>query len=287
MNPDDKTAKKTFQKLQAAFEVLNDPKKREMYDRYGSSFETMGGGPRGEGVWGAAPGAGGFNFQDFDFSQVFGARPDAESGEPGFNAGDFFGQFRRGGPKRRASTRGRRGADIAHEISIPFTTSITGGEIQIAVTRQGGRHETLAVKLPPGIEDGKRIRLRGQGEQLSGGTAGDILLTVHVEPHAHFQRRNNHLIVRVPVTFTEAAFGAKIDIPSPKGTVSLHVPPCTSSGTKLRVKGLGVAAPNGPVGDLLAEIQIVLPKSFDEDARTLIHQLEQHMHLEPRTGLRW
>jgi len=293
VNPDDKTAKKKFQRIQAAFDVLNDPQKREMYDRYGSSFEAMGGGgPRGGTAWrttrGAGPGFGGPQFEDIDFSQFFGERFGAEPESAGGFA-DFFSQFKRGaGTRRTTSGRQRRGTDLVHEIAIPFTISVLGGEVQITVDRQSGRVETIAVKIPPGIEDGKKIRLRGQGSTPpDGGAPGDVILTVHVEPHPFFQRRQNNLIVRVPVTLAEAALGAKIDVPTPKGTVAIQVPPGTSSGTKLRVKGQGLVPKNGPPGDLLAEVQIVLPRQIDESARGLIRQIDERWQQNPRAHLRW
>ena len=132
------------------------------------------------------------------------------------------------------------------------------------------------MKIPPGIEDGKKIRIRGQGQPAPrGGTPGDILITIHVAPHPCFQRRGNHCCVRVPVTLGEAAGGAKVDVPTPRGTVTLSIPPGTSSGTKLRVKGHGVAPKNGPPGDLLAEIQIVLPKQLSDADRQTIRQIDQ------------
>ncbi len=190
MNPGDKTAKKKFQKVQAAFDVLNNPEKREMYDRYGSSFETrgMGGEPPGTQSWGWSPGAGGagpgsgeFRAEDVDLSQFLGERFGQE-GPAGF--GDLFGQFRRAAGKYRKApggggAAGQRSGDLVQEIQIPFATSITGGEVQLTVDRPSGKTETLAVKIPAGIEDGKKIRIRGHGQPaMRGGTPGDILLTV-------------------------------------------------------------------------------------------------------------
>jgi DnaJ-class molecular chaperone len=302
MNPDDKTAKKKFQQVQAAFDVLNNPEKREMYDRYGSSFETMGAGgpqqgpypwnwsPGGPGPGGAGPGgaSGGFSAEDIDLSQFLGERFGQEGGAGGF--ADLFGQFRRASGKSRKNTgTPRRGADLLHELQISFETAITGGAVQISVQRPSGKTETLAVKIPPGIDDGKKIRIRGQGQPASGrgGAPGDILITIHVGPHPYFQRRGNHLQVRVPVTLAEAVQGAKIDIPTPKGTVTLSVPPCTSSGTKLRVKGHGVATKSGTPGDLLAEIQIVLPKQLSEADRKTIAKIDANYTQNPRKDLRW
>ena len=296
MNPDDKSAKKKFQQVQQAFDVLNNPEKREMYDRYGSSFETMGGGPQRTGPWGPAPGAGGpfpggpgnFTAEDVDFSQFFGERFDEP---PVGGLGDLFAHFRRGGAGAGATRGGgsrRRGADIVHELEIPFVTSISGGTVQLNVQRPGGKTETIMVKIPPGIDEGKKIRVRGQGEPATAkGTPGDILITIHVAPHPWFSRRGNHLHVRVPLPVGEAAAGAKVDIPTPTGTVALTVPPGTSSGAKFRVKGHGVTAGHAAPGDLIAEAQVMLPKNLQDSDREFLKQLDQRYPLNPRQNLRW
>jgi DnaJ-class molecular chaperone len=294
MNPEDRGAKKRFQAIQKAFDILNDPQKRELYDRYGSAFETIGvgGAHPGQG-WGPGPNAGtepgsrGFNPEEADFAQFFGER----FGAAGIDLGELFGQGRRGTGRgrRRGTARQARGGDLTADLALPFTVAVTGGRAEIAVPRPPAGRETIAVTIPPGIEDGKKIRLRGQGEPLPGGTPGDLILTVRVQRHPYFQRKGSELIVRVPVTLAEAALGSKVDVPTPKGTVSLRVPPGTSSGTKLRVKGHGVPArtKNGQAGDLLAEIQIVLPKQLDAVAQGLVRQLDQQQKLEPRARLRW
>ena len=291
MNPDDKSAKQKFQQVQKAFDVLNDSEKREMYDRYGSSFETMGaGGPYGTPGWGGGSGAGsgGFGAEGVDFSQFFGERFGAE-GAGGF--GDIFSHFRRAAGRRsgKSAPAGRsRGADLRHELQIPLQTSITGGEAQLTLRRGSGKSETITVKIPAGIEDGKKIRIRGQGEPGPGGSAaGDILITIRLAAHPCFQRRDNHLHVKVPVTLAEAGLGAKVDVPTPRGTVSLSIPPGSSSGTKLRVKGHGAAPKNGPPGDLLAELQIVLPKEIGDADRQMIEEFGRRHPQDPRANLRW
>jgi len=291
LNPDDKTAKGKFQQVQKAFDVLNDQEKRELYDRYGSSFETIGaGGPQGRAHWGGdfGGGPGGFSAENIDFSQFFGER---FAEEPGGGFGDIFSHLRRaagGGGGRTASAARRRGANVTHELQIPFATAINGGEVQITVSRKSGKTETISVKIPVGIEDGKKIRIRGQGEPgPRRGTPGDILITIRVGKHPFFTRQGNHLHVKVPVTLAEAAVGAKVDIPTPRGVVSLTVPAGSSSGTRLRVKGHGVTPQKGPAGDLLAEIQIVLPKSLGEADRQLIRELDRRYSLDPRATLKW
>jgi DnaJ-class molecular chaperone len=173
-------------------------------------------------------------------------------------------------------------------MQIPFNTAVNGGEIQIDVPRPNGKTQTIAVKIPAGIEDGKKIRIRGQGEPAGRrGTPGDILLTVHIAPHPCFQRRGNDLLVRVPITLGEAALGAKVDVPTPRGTVSVSVPAGSSSGTKLRVKGQGVSPKTGPAGDLFVELQVVLPRKMSEADRKLVGEIDQRYPQDPRAGLRW
>jgi DnaJ-class molecular chaperone len=285
LNPDDKTAKKKFQEVQTAFDVLNDPGKREMYDRYGANFEqfSQGAGPGAQ--RGPTRGPAGVGPEDFDFSQFFGERFGAEGGG-GF--GDIFGQFRRAGGRRASRTARLRGEDVRHEIEVPFLTAVNGGEVHISLAHESGQSETLAVKIPVGIDEGKTIRLRGKGTPgIQGGPAGDLLIAIHVAPHPYFQRSGNNVLVKAPVTLAEAALGAKIDVPTTRGKVSVRVPPGTSSGKKLRVKGQGVKPVKGEPGDLLVEILIVLPPKIDEQGQELLRQFDQLHPIDPRSQLPW
>lgn len=282
-NPDDKAAQEKFKKIQSAFDVLNDSSKREMYDRYGSAFEGVGGGgPRGG--WGGGPfpgGAGGFpGGGEIDLESLFG-------GAGGF--GDLFG---RGGAR---TARGRRrpaqaaGEDVTGRITIPFRLAIDGGATDFQVDR-GTATETIAVKIPMGLPDGARMRLRGQGlPGTGGGPAGDLLLEVHVEPHSVFRREGDTLEVTVPLTVAEAIAGAKVDVPTPWGTITLKIPPRTSSGRKLRAGGMGVRHANGSRGDLIAEVQIVLPEAADAAALERLAEAAEAAEggTHPRSGLRW
>jgi len=288
LNPDNQSAKERFQKVQLAFDVLNDSKKRELYDRYGSAFESMGaGGPgRAPGGGGGWPPGGGAGYEGVDFSQFFGEKYGAESASP---FGDIFSQFTRGGqPSRRGPAAPTRGNDIQSNLQIPFQTAVTGGEAQISVRRHTGKVETITVKIPPGIESGKKIRLRGQGETGSGSNQpGDILITVSVASHPLFQRTGARLDVRVPVTLAEAVLGAKVDVPTPRGVVTVTVPPGSSSGTRLKIKGQGVKPRNAPSGDLFAELQIVLPEKLDDAALDAIRQIDEANPCDPRADLKW
>ncbi|HEX2477623.1 MAG TPA: J domain-containing protein [Lacipirellulaceae bacterium] len=287
MNPDDASAKNKFQEVQAAYEVLSDPEKRKRYDQFGADFEQVGaggGGPRG---WRYTTTHGPQTFP-FDLDDLFGAGGAGGAGvESGGNFSDLFRQFGRGRSSRREA-RAARGNDLKHELTVPFATAVLGGEAALTLRRQNGETETIRVKIPAGIDDGKKIRLRGQGEPGMGDAPpGDILLTIHVSPHPHFRRSGNRLDVRVPITLAEAALGAKIDVPTPHGTIALTVPPNTSSGKRLRIKGHGVRPANQPPGDLFAEVQIVLPDALTAQEREQLAEIANRYPHWPRTELRW
>jgi curved DNA-binding protein len=285
LHPDDAAAKEKFKKVQTAFDVLNDQSKREMYDRYGSSFEGVGAGGPGGG-WGGGrgpfPGGGSGGGAEIDLESLFG-------GGGGF--GDFFGGG--GGTRSRGRRRAARtaGEDVTARIDIPFTLAIDGGKTDVRFDRNG-KAETISVTIPQGLPDGARMRLRGQGlPGTGGGPAGDLLLEVRVEPHPLFRRSGDTLEVTLPVSIAEAIEGAKVDVPTPWGTIALKVPAGTSGGRKLRAAGMGVRHANGAKGDLIAEVQIVLPDVADAAAREVLLAAAKaaagSAAAGPRSALRW
>lgn len=280
LHPDDESAKDKFKKLQTAFDTLNDTSKREMYDRYGSSFEGFA--PGGGSGFGGGPFPGG--------GQPFGGQGQEIDLESLFGGGGGFADLFGGGAGGGRRSRGRRrpaaaaGEDIAASISVPFRQAIEGGSTDVRVERDG-RTETISVKIPQGLPDGSRMRLRGQGTPgRGGGPAGDLLLQVHVEPHPVFRRDRDALECKLPVTLAEAVEGAKVDLPTPWGTIALKIPPMTSSGRKLRAQGMGVRNANGVSGDLIAEVLIMLPAEMDEAMTTAIASTSQP---DPRSAMRW
>lgn len=284
LNPDDKAAKQRFQEIQQAYDVLSDEKKRPLYDQFGPQYEQMGAG-------GGAPFGGGQvppDFQHADFAQFFGG------GGGGMGFEDLLRQFTGGGGPMEGGgrRRGRKqssapGADVRHELEVPFRQAVEGGEATLRI-RRNGKTETVTIKIPAGIEPGKTIRLRGLGDASpGGGPPGDLLVTVQVAAHPVFVRDGLDLIAKVPITLVEAALGAKVEVPSPHGQITFSVPPGTSSGKKVRIKGQGIHAKTGEQGDLYAEIQIVLPKKLDSEAEELIRRLGEHLGPAPRGDLRW
>lgn len=297
LNPDDESAKKKFQEATIAFEVLSDKEKRKQFDRFGHAFDPSAGGPAGGGWPGGGPQggfggtAGGPGGYEFDLNDLFGGGGAGAGGGAGGFA-DLFKQFGGGAGGRPAGRSGRQqptpGSDISHEITIPFGTAILGGETSLSLKRSGGKQGTISVKIPAGVEDGKKIRLRGQGNPSpNGGPAGDILLVVRVASHPHYRRKGRNLEVDVPVTLAEIAEGAKIDLPTPHGVITLTIREGTTNGSRLRVKGQGVKAAKQEPGDLYAVIQLELPKDLNSEDRSLLAEISNRYPQSPREDLRW
>lgn len=280
LHPDDKNAKKKFQEVQAAFDVLHDPQKRRQYDEMGPAFQQFAGAGARRGARGRH--AGGMPFDIEDILTQFFRRGTASGFPPEME--EFSVPF---GSGRRARNAGRaRAGDVEFELRVPLKTAVMGGTVDFALPRPDGSVETVTVKIPAGIEEGKRIRLRGKGGDALG-APGDVLLKVVLEPHPHVTRRGDHLYVQIPLTLREAIEGTKVDVPTPKGVVTLRVPPGTSSGKKLRIRGHGVQAEGRAPGDLFAEVLIVLPPQLDDEVLRLARELDRRYPSTPREPWQW
>lgn len=272
--PDDKQAAEKFKQIQSAYDVLGDKEKRKKYDTYGSAFENMGGGPGGRYAADSGP---------IDLEQIFGGA----GGAGGFDFGDLFGGGFAGGGPRQGRRRPQKGQDVHSKITIPFQLAAEGGHYELTLHR-GGSVERLDAKIPAGIGEGATIRLAGQGEpSLTGGPAGDLLVTVHVAPHPYFRREGANLVIEVPVTVTEAVLGAKIDVPTlNEGDVTVSIPPGTSSGAKLRLKGKGIIdSKSKQRGDQYILVKIAIPKHIPEAAQDLMRKYAELSRETPRQGL--
>ena len=291
VNTGDKKAESKFKEVQAAYDILSDAEKRELFDRYGhAAFEGMAAaGPQpGGGAW---PGQGhppGPNVEGFDFNDLFrqGGGPDVGGGAGMFE--ELLGRMRGGGAGRGGGRRAgpKPGQNLEASLSIPFLTAAKGGETEIRMEREG-RAETRVVKIPPGIESGAKLRLRGQGEPgEKGAPNGDLTIKITVDPHPYFTTDGRNLIVEVPVTIGEAVLGSKVDVPTLDGLKSLPIPPGSSTGLKLRLRGQGLPETGDkPKGDLFVVLKVVVPKTVDEASNELIREFSERNPSQPRDGL--
>lgn len=297
VNPGNKEAERLFKEAQQAYDVLGDPEKRKVYDRIGhAAFQSVGSaGPRA-GATNWSHEQAGADAEFIDFSQFFG--PDAnvrftQGGPTGAEGGDTSGIFEELFGRMRTGSRptGRRAPSAPPvteaSLTVPFLTAVRGGKTTIELTRQGDRHETLDVTIPPGTSSGAKLRLRGQGDSHDPqGPAADLIIHVAVEPHAYFRRDGQNLQVELPISIAEAVNGARIEVPTLDGLKTLPIPPGSSSGQKLRLRGQGVpASGQKPAGDLLVQLKIVVPRSVDEESQRLIREFDERNPSRPRQGL--
>ena len=292
MNPGDKKAETRFKEIQGAYDILSDTEKRSKFDRFGdAAFEGFGPfGPRaGAQEWAARQaGAGPGGYDTIDLNDILGG---AAGGGEGHGQGGMFeeilGRMRGGGGGRGGRARGPRpGRDLEASLTIPFETALRGGETTITLDRDG-EIDTLDVKIPPGTAAGAKLRLRGRGEPgEKGATAGSLIVYVEVEPHRYFTREGRDLFLELPISVSEAVLGAKVEVPTFDGPKTLPIPPGSSGGQKLRLRGLGAPATGKePAGDLFVVLKVVVPKNIDEESRTLMTQFAERNPHNPRKGL--
>ncbi len=256
-NPDNKTAEERFKRVSAAFDILGDPAKKKKFDAGqidADGRETHAG--FGGGPWGG-PGGGGRGPQQSPFgSQTF------EGADLGDILGEMFGGARgqRGGAGGGFGGFSQRGADVRARLEVDLEDAIRGGKRRIAFS--DGR--TIEVTIPKGAQDGQTLRLKGQGSPGRAG-AGDAFIEITLAPHPIFRREGSHLVMDVPVTVYDAVLGGKAEAPTPDGPVTLSVPKGATSGTRLRLKGRGLADADGKRGDLYARLVVAMPETPDPE----------------------
>lgn len=260
VNKDSKEAADKFKEISCAYDILGNKEKRQKYDNNEIDDE---GKPTGFGA-GFGGGAGGGNYynystggnpfgagaQGFDFSSIFGD--------------DIFSQFS-GGQGRGFSgfssrtSRPRKGEDVSYSMRVDFLSAAQGTEKKVNI---GGKN--INVKIPAGTTDGQTLRLRGLGQpSLNGGENGDVLITINVDKHPYFEAQGLDIHLELPISFKEAVLGGKITVPTISGKVNVNIPPYSTSGEKLRLKGKGIKNQSG-VGDEIITLKVVTPKIKNE-----------------------
>jgi DnaJ-class molecular chaperone len=287
----DPNAKEKFAEANAAYEILGDVKKRAAFDRGEIDAE---GKPRFHGFEGfgaEGPGfgrrsqAGGPGFQHFEFN-FGGGQPGAEGLNTSDIFADLFGAGAASGRRRGAHGPGApppRGEDVSASVTISLGEAAKGTTARVDLPT--GR--TLEVSIPAGIEDGKQIRLKRQGQPSPlGGQPGDAMVTVQIATHPYFRVEGHDLRLDLPVTLYEAVLGAKVNAPTLDGTVELTVPPGSNGGRTLRLRGKGLPNPQGSAGDLLVSLKIVLPDEADSELVSLMRKWETQKPYNPRSGMK-
>ncbi len=276
-------AEDRFKQISEAYEVLRDDEKRARYDRFGENwkagqdvsgaggFEGFRGG--GEGFRGGGNGFGdvrvefgGGDFSDFFeglFGQLGGRRPDGRGGHGGFEGFSM------------------RGGDQEAVLELSLEEAARGGKRKISL----GDGRDFDVEIPPGVRDGQRIRLAGQGSGgAAGGSPGDLFLRVRLRPDPRFRVEGRDLYVELPVTPWEGALGSEVPVPTLGGSARVRVPPGSSTGRRLRLRGQGLPGQSGSAGDLYAEVAVHVPKKLTKRERELFEQLAETSKFDPRKG---
>jgi molecular chaperone DnaJ len=359
LNPGDKSAEERFKKVQEAYDILSEPKKKEMYDQYGFYSENGmpaggPGGPGGPGGAGAGPnmGFGGFDFSDFTRAAGSGSPRSRPSGAgPGESANfqDIFSQWfgRQHEPQETAP---EKGTDLEYGLSIDFWQAIRGTQVRLKINRQevcatcngtGGARssgntvcpecngsgtvtqmagamrfsltcprcegsgrltnkcptchgdgrishaETVEVRIPPGAQQGSRLRVAGKGNAgTHGAPAGDLYITVRVEDHPFFRRDADDILITVPVRIDEAGLGTKIEVPTIDGRAQLKIPQGTKNGQKFRMREKGVQnSRTAARGDQIVEIVVQAPEVHDERTKELLREYATLNPADPRAEI--
>jgi len=292
-NPGDKSSEKRFKEIGEAYAVLSAPEERKQYDAirsmsHGGARFTSGG-----------PGGGGAGFEDV-FSNLFGgggagggrggnvrfSTGGAGAGQPNLEdlLGGMFGQQGQQGYGGFGSTAGpRKGQDIEARATLSFRDAVQGATVTLS-TADGSK---ITARIPVGVKDGQKIRLRGKGRPGDqGAAAGDLMLTVQVAPHPVFGREGDNLTVDLPVTYAEAALGATVSVPTLSGDpVKVRIAPGTPNGRVLRVKGRGIAA-KSHTGDLLVKVSVAIPQRLSDKAREAVEVLRaEEAGADPRADV--
>ena len=301
VNKSDPQAETKFKEVQEAYDILTDPKKRESFDQFGHAGVDSEAAARAAAAAAAGGrGAGGFrystqtpggatvDFGNVDLSDLF-EQLSGQGRRRGGRGGGGEGRGGRGGFGGMGGEEVAAGADIQHHVTLPFLDAVRGTNLELRFNHaDGSGAETISVKIPPGVDEGSKIRVRGKGQPSPyGGEPGDLIIITHLTPHAYWQRTGNDILLDLPISAAEAAQGATVSVPTLDGPVELRIPAGIGSGKRLRIKGRGVPQRDGARGDQFCRILIQLPGDLTEAEKTQLAAMEKAHGFNPRKDTGW
>ncbi len=271
LNPGNKTAEERFKAVASAYDILGDAEKRARYDR-GEIDATGEARPERPSWRGFAEGERGARYRQS-------ARPGGAAAEEDF--GDLFEDLF-ANARGSGGTTPRRGGDATYSLAVEFLEAIRGATRR--VTLPDGK--TMDVRVPPGVDEGQTLRLKGQGHPgRNGAPAGDALIELHINPHRFYRRDGRDIHVELPVSLSEAVLGAKVEVPTPTGAVAMTIPKRSDTGRVLRLRGRGIPAHAGqPAGDLYVTLKVTLADA-DQALEDFLRDWSTKHSFDPRRGM--
>ncbi len=297
VNRNDKSAESKFKEVQEAYDVLSDSKKRQAYDQFGHAGVSSA--AAAEAAAAAASAGAPRDGSGFRYSRRTPGGATVDFGDVDIE--DLFASM---GPRRRKTRRSTgaspfaaettdvpetAGTDIVHQVTLSFEQAARGITLDLRFdTANRAFSETISVKIPPGVDEGSKVRVRGKGQpSMMGSSRGDLVITTHVAAHPYFTRSGQDVILELPLSASEAAAGTTVRVPTLDGPVELRIPPGINSGKKLRIKERGISGRDGKKGDQLCRVLVVLPDSLTDSEKAALAEMDQAHHFDARHAVPW
>ncbi len=297
LNKNDKTAEAKFKEVQEAYDILSDTKKRQAYDQFGhagvssaaaaeaAAAAAASGSPRdGSGFRYSrrTPGGATVDFGDVDIDDLFasiGAR--RRKGRHSSAASPFAAEA--------TDVPESAGTDIVHHVTLSFEHAARGTTLDLRFDATNRAFsETISVKIPPGVDEGSKVRVRGKGQpSMMGSSRGDLVIITHIDAHPYFTRSGHDVTLELPLTASEAAAGTTVRVPTLDGPVELRIPPGINSGKKLRIRERGIPRRDGTKGDQLCRILVVLPDGLTDSEKAALAEIDKAHHFDARSAVPW
>ncbi len=298
VNRNDKSAESKFKEVQEAYDILSDTKKRQAYDQFGHAGVSSA--AAAEAAAAAAAAGSPREGSGFRYSRRTPGGATVDFGDVDIE--DLFASM--GGPRRKKSRRNAAaspfaaetsdmpeaaGTDIVHHVTLSFEEAARGRTLDLRFDAANkALSETISIKIPPGVDEGSKVRVRGKGQpSMMGSSRGDLVIITHITPHPYFTRSGQDVLLELPLSASEAAAGTTIRVPTLDGPVELRVPPGINSGKKLRIKERGIAGREGTRGDQLCRVLVVLPDSLTESEKAALADMDQAHHFDARHTVIW